>query len=444
MLWLLSERRDERVLEARYRLHPEPDGEFLGSVGAVRDVTELKERERKLERQRDELLAQDRLTELLLQTTREVVQTLSREAVEQTVCEQLGESDRYRLAWIGEREVESNRVVPRVTAGESASAVDSRTFSVDEASDQTPASRAINTGEIHVADPDENRHGYAGMSSDQLDIESVAIVPLRHEETVYGVLEVYTDHVDAFHERERAGLEALGRTIGLVIFASRNHELLLTDSVVGLEFDVSGVDSPLVDVAADHECELQLDGYVPSGEQWNLYFSVVDAAPSELVAELTERPPFERSRVITATDVGGRIELIAAGLPILSTVTAAGTTVSEATIGHEDARVVIDAPGGQDVREVVSVLTTEFPNVEFLARRQYDRDRSAISRSRDVLAELTDRQREVLRAAYRAGYFAWPRESTAEEVADSVGVSRPTLQAHLRKAEAQILSALLD
>jgi hypothetical protein len=35
-------------------------------VGAVRDVTELKERERKLERQRDELLAQDRLTELLL------------------------------------------------------------------------------------------------------------------------------------------------------------------------------------------------------------------------------------------------------------------------------------------------------------------------------------------------------------------------------------------
>jgi DUF438 domain-containing protein len=66
VLWLLSERRDERVLEARYRLHPEPDGEFLGSVGAVRDVTELKERERKLERQRDELLAQDRLTELLL------------------------------------------------------------------------------------------------------------------------------------------------------------------------------------------------------------------------------------------------------------------------------------------------------------------------------------------------------------------------------------------
>jgi predicted DNA binding protein len=82
--------------------------------------------------------------------------------------------------------------------------------------------------------------------------------------------------------------------------------------------------------------------------------------------------------------------------------------------------------------------------VEFLARRQYDRDRSAISRSRDVLAELTDRQREVPPAAYRAGYFAWPRESTAEEVADSVGVSRPTLQAHLRKAEAQILSALLD
>lgn len=57
---------------------------------------------------------------------------------------------------------------------------------------------------------------------------------------------------------------------------------------------------------------------------------------------------------------------------------------------------------------------------------------------------LTDRQQEALEAAYRAGYFDWPRESTAEEVADVLDISPPTLHAHLRKAEGQLFADLID
>jgi predicted DNA binding protein len=58
--------------------------------------------------------------------------------------------------------------------------------------------------------------------------------------------------------------------------------------------------------------------------------------------------------------------------------------------------------------------------------------------------ELTDRQREALEAAYRAGYFEWPRESSAEEVAGTLDISRPTFQGHLRKAEDAVLAALFE
>jgi len=51
------------------------------------------------------------------------------------------------------------------------------------------------------------------------------------------------------------------------------------------------------------------------------------------------------------------------------------------------------------------------------------------------VSDLTDRQSEVSDAAYRAGYFNWPRDSIAEEVADSPGIASATLHAHLRKAE---------
>ncbi|MEF8778108.1 MAG: helix-turn-helix domain-containing protein, partial [Natronomonas sp.] len=46
--------------------------------------------------------------------------------------------------------------------------------------------------------------------------------------------------------------------------------------------------------------------------------------------------------------------------------------------------------------------------------------------------------------AYFAGYFDWPRGSTAEEGADSMGVSSPTLHNHLRKAERKLLSSFFD
>ncbi|MFC6736196.1 helix-turn-helix domain-containing protein, partial [Halolamina salina] len=57
---------------------------------------------------------------------------------------------------------------------------------------------------------------------------------------------------------------------------------------------------------------------------------------------------------------------------------------------------------------------------------------------------LSERQTTVLRAAYHAGYFEWPRDTTAEELADSVGVSAPTLHNHLRNAEGKLLTAFFE
>ncbi|WP_290818153.1 helix-turn-helix domain-containing protein [Halovivax sp.] len=53
---------------------------------------------------------------------------------------------------------------------------------------------------------------------------------------------------------------------------------------------------------------------------------------------------------------------------------------------------------------------------------------------------LTDRQREVLRAAYRAGYFEVPRRTTLEGLADELDVSDQALSAILRRAQANLLA----
>jgi len=53
--------------------------------------------------------------------------------------------------------------------------------------------------------------------------------------------------------------------------------------------------------------------------------------------------------------------------------------------------------------------------------------------------DLTVRQREALQVARRRGYYEWPREVSATELATELGVSKATFLEHLRKAEATLL-----
>lgn len=58
----------------------------------------------------------------------------------------------------------------------------------------------------------------------------------------------------------------------------------------------------------------------------------------------------------------------------------------------------------------------------------------------DVFADLTDRQREVLEAAIRMGYYENPRRATHEEIATEVGVEPGTVGKHLRNVESRVFS----
>jgi len=57
---------------------------------------------------------------------------------------------------------------------------------------------------------------------------------------------------------------------------------------------------------------------------------------------------------------------------------------------------------------------------------------------------LTDRQREVLEAAVREGYFSVPRECTLVELADSLGVDKSTVSTTLRRGEARLVKWFLS
>ncbi len=62
---------------------------------------------------------------------------------------------------------------------------------------------------------------------------------------------------------------------------------------------------------------------------------------------------------------------------------------------------------------------------------------------RNHLAILTEKQREVMIAAKKRGYYQYPRRVKAEDLADGLGISKATAVEHLRKAEIRLMDEIL-
>jgi PAS domain S-box-containing protein len=408
--------------------------------GVARNITERLEREQTLKHQRDTLSTLHRINDLLFGTARELIQTGSRNAVEEAVCDRLASSEFYEAAWIGEHELNGEQLVCRTAAGLE---IDLGTLPSDDQPPDNVVLQAMNSGKVHTADRLDSVVTQWQNAMDER-VDSLVSVPLQHNDTVYGVLVVTADRDTAFNAQEQAAFEMLGQLIGVVIHASRSRELLFADAVVELEFDFAGSDSPFVTVAVELDCRLTLDGYVPGQDGWVMYLSVDDGQPSAVADRLAEADRVDRVRKIVGEGETGRIEAVVTELSVLHVVTEAGATMRRASTTPERARFVVEVPLEGDLSQIVDDIIDTFPAADLVGTRKRDREITTVGRPGGILEELTDRQREVLEAAYQAGYFTWPRESTAEDVAEALGLTSATLHGHLRKAELVILSSLLD
>jgi PAS domain S-box-containing protein len=412
-------------------------GDITHFVGFQNDVTARKEAQLAADQRAEELAAEraalqtllDRIDGVIADVTEIVVDATDRETLEAEVCACLGEV--YTAAWLGAYDLATETVEPTHATDD-----DHRPQAIalaDDNGDATAAAvrEAVSTGRVCTT-----------SSADHADGIITAAVPLTYGETTYGVACVYTD-ADTFADNERPVLEALGRTIATGINAAETQRALRATQVVDLELAVPSLDLGLAALIDEHDCTVAFAGAIThTGADPSLLFEITGCPASTVAETLSEAAP--AATLLAERDQGALVEL-GAERSFFDALDEHGATLEDCTVDAEATRIRLQLPRESLARSLVERLQSDFEPVSVLAIRERERSgtthRSFVE---DLQAELTDRQLTALTKAYASGYFEWPHEVSGEDLAASMGVSRPTFHQHLRAAQRKLAAAVLD
>lgn len=420
------------------------DGEAVRAVGIHQDITDLRKRREAVERQRDELATLNRVNMLIQDLIHALGGAATRDEIVETVCDRIVESDLYELAWIGERSGASDRLVPKTVAGDDDGILDD--IVLEDGNERGPGETALVTGAVQTiqdcSDETEVQFGRWRIAAHEQGFESVAAVPLVQGDIVHGVLCVYADQPGAFSARVVESLAVLGEMVGYTLTAVQNRKLLAHDTVVELTFESQNSDLPLISVANEHDCRLESVGSVDIGSNHLLYLSVRGASPDTVSESVRPHSEIIDSRVVRQDVDGGVVEMQVAETA-QSLLLDVGARLRTMVVADGTLSITVEAPPDADTRAIQETLTSCTPDLTLTTKRERERERAAAAET-DPRDCLTDRQQEVLRTAFLAGYYAWPRDTNAEQLAETLDIASPTLHQHLRRAERNLLDSIFD
>jgi len=410
--------------------------------------------ERQLESRREELEAQterarrlEAITELTRRVEAAITAQSSRSGVQNAVCEELVDVDPFEAAWIVAAEIGTDRLTLRTAAGIDRDHAE-RALDGERAdrADTRPAAEVWETGEPRVV---ADLVG-GGRRSDwrqpllKAGIGSVCAVPLSYGGITYGVLTVAADEPDAFGDREREVLAQLGTSIGYAITAIERQRALESDDTLELEFRGTDMGLPFARLARETGCRVRHERTIRRQDgSVSVYYTLRDGVPADVEGTAAETLPGE-VEVVSADDGETVLERRGSswfGAPISEY----GGVLRRGRATDGGVELIVELPQEADTRTIVDRLREEFPALELTAQRQHRETDATPSEMRSRLERrLSDRQYEALETAHAMGYFEWPRESSGEAVAETLDITQPTVNKHIRLGEYKVFDLLFD
>lgn len=225
-------------------------------------------------------------------------------------------------------------------------------------------------------------------------------------------------------------------------------ESMSSGSAVELEFAIRNNACFFIDVSARETCRVDLEHLIHRSDELLLEFFSVEGGSTDRILEIAEASSvIADARLVEAGADNDLFEFVVSGPCVTTTLADAGAVTRAVSAENGRGRIVADVPSHADVRDVVETFRSRHDDAELVAQRNREQPVPVQTRNGALATigdRLTTKQFEVLRTAYAGGYFGWPRERTADECAQALGISQPTFSQHIRTAQEKVFEALFE
>ena len=435
-------------IDVEYRIASVPDNKNHSAdlVGTIRDISEEVAQKRQLERQRDELNSVSKIQGLIQQIIQSLSEAPTRKAIRQSVCNTLTSSEYYRAAWIADVQYDKNKLSNLYTAGMETDLQESISEHAIQQQELSFVTEVLDTGQPQIV-TDVETSPLLPPETRRLGVkyghQSILSIPITINGSVVALLTVGTARNHAFSGRELNTFEVLADLIAFSLMAVEGKRLLLGEDTVEYEFRFPG-GSLMTEFNEEYDGKLTLESVLPITQQGcRCYFIAEPKIPNELSELIRTSSRVNRLQLVDTWGNGDRYEAVLTDSPFI----ALADTGSDIVGGHAidgDTYIRVQATKRRKPAELLNALRGSYPDVELVSKQTSVPYDTMASLSQWLDKHLTTKQRQMLEGAYYQGYFDWPRESSAEEVAESFGITSSTFHAHIRKANQKLLSAVFD
>lgn len=204
----------------------------------------------------------------------------------------------------------------------------------------------------------------------------------------------------------------------------------------------------MLELTRDHpDVELVVDDICSNSDDILARVTATAERGSELDGLVEEYAPHSAIRTVDVLDRDERTLTLHTrydiGSSIYNTIIESSLTPIREIHVHDDREewtlISEDAELGSAISRIEESCRIEIDRVtDFRPAEQ-----TATNLLEEIEAELSMRQQEYLLSALSEGYYSWPRDVSAKDLAAQHDVSGPTALEHLRKGEAVVLQRLL-
>ncbi len=218
-----------------------------------------------------------------------------------------------------------------------------------------------------------------------------------------------------------------------------------TQGVVAVRFAVSDPTYPFVGVTQEADCRVELEKMIPRGSgKFAEFFTIMGADPDRIL-DLAQSNDFVEPRLVARYEDGGLYEFVVEGFCPARDLAELGAIPQEVVGENGKGHIGVEIPPTENPSSIVEEFLDDHPSATVVAKETKERSTPlfTIEELQQVMDDrLTERQRELLLAAYDAGYYERSPETTGEEIADAFGISPATVSQHLHAAERKLISLL--